>query len=323
MKKVSAALVGAMCLLLSACNSGSDDSDRTTTQEQAQTTDHKMGEMVEGNGVGLKIDKAYVSKTYEQDAENSVDSPLETVTARDKGKFLVIETTVRNDSEEDMDLTCSAPISIKLETDKDAKYGPVESLYKLPGNPECNDQLGPDFDTKMTWIFEFQESHKPERIAFAAMAESMKSGIEEFSYIALDKLSNKEPASSENNGPNPTSAASATAGNSDSVAETQAPAAQAEPQDSQQQEQAQANTAPALGATCGTAQILQPAVTADGTNVVCVGMGANAPARWVQGPAPSGQTVDDGQTCSEGEEGGQDAQGRMLMCVGGQWVYGP
>lgn len=319
MKKISVALVGAMCLLLSACNSGSDDSDRTTTQEQAQTADHKMGEMVEGNGVGLQIDKAYVSDSYVQSSMDDADQK-ETVKPREKAQFVTLETVVRNDSDTAIDPVCGGGFSIKLFTDKDKEYGTVENIFLIPANEECRD-LDPEFDQKVTYIFEIPSSSKADHVEF--YNNNTDPFGEDATSIALDKLSNKAPASSENNGPNPTSAASATEGNSDSVAETQASAAQAEPQDSQQQEQAQANTAPALGATCGTAQILQPAVTADGTNVVCVGMGANAPARWVQGPAPSGQTVDDGQTCSEGEEGGQDAQGRMLMCVGGQWVYGP
>ncbi|MDN6241626.1 hypothetical protein [Corynebacterium variabile] len=83
-------------------------------------------------------------------------------------------------------------------------------------------------------------------------------------------------------------------------------------------------SAPAYGVPCSAAQVGMPATGADGTSLVCVGMGANAPATWVYGPEPAGVgTASDGGGCTEGEAGGQDNSGHMMMCVGGQWVYGP
>lgn len=90
-------------------------------------------------------------------------------------------------------------------------------------------------------------------------------------------------------------------------------------------EQAPASaSAPAYGVPCSEAQISQPATGADGTPLVCVGMGGTASPSWVYGPEAQGPgTATSGGACAEGEAGGQDEQGRMMMCLNGEWVYGP
>ena len=66
-----------------------------------------------------------------------------------------------------------------------------------------------------------------------------------------------------------------------------------------------------------------PGTAADGTPLVCVNMGASG-FSWVSGPSPQGVgTASDGGSCVDGDVGGQDEQGRMMMCVNGEWVYGP
>lgn len=83
-------------------------------------------------------------------------------------------------------------------------------------------------------------------------------------------------------------------------------------------------SAPAYGVPCSESQISQPATGADGTPLVCVGMGGTASPSWVYGPEAQGPgTATDGGACVEGEEGGQDEAGRMMMCLNGEWVYGP
>ncbi|WP_192497478.1 hypothetical protein [Corynebacterium sp. 321] len=46
--------------------------------------------------------------------------------------------------------------------------------------------------------------------------------------------------------------------------------------------------------------------------------------KWVHGTKPAGVgTASSGAACTEEEIGGQDDEGRMMMCIDGQWVYGP
>lgn len=83
-------------------------------------------------------------------------------------------------------------------------------------------------------------------------------------------------------------------------------------------------SAPAYGVPCSESQLLQPATGADGTSLVCVGMGANAGPVWVYGPEGQGAGTAVADTeCADGESGGQDEAGRMMMCSNGTWIYGP
>lgn len=81
------------------------------------------------------------------------------------------------------------------------------------------------------------------------------------------------------------------------------------------------------GGPCAKSQISYPGVTADGNHVVCI-MDPNNPHQgiWVDGPAPSGETRAQGDPCVEGpngDSGAVDNRGRIMICSGGQWVYGP
>lgn len=50
-------------------------------------------------------------------------------------------------------MTCSFPIDIKVFNGSSQVYSPIESLYKIKDNPECNAQLQPGFESPMTWAF--------------------------------------------------------------------------------------------------------------------------------------------------------------------------
>jgi hypothetical protein len=69
-------------------------------------------------------------------------------------KFVSVKATVTNNAKSGMDLTCGYPIKIVVVNSKDQEYTPIEKLYNLQGNPECNDQLQPGFSAEMEWAFE-------------------------------------------------------------------------------------------------------------------------------------------------------------------------
>ena len=73
--------------------------------------------------------------------------------AGDDAKFVVVQTHVVNNAKTSLDLTCSFPVSTKLVDDQERQFDPIDDLYKLEGNPECNDQLQPGFESDMTWVY--------------------------------------------------------------------------------------------------------------------------------------------------------------------------
>lgn len=320
MKSRLSALIGAVILtgtLAAGCTSGSDDSGESAAASTTAASDYEvMGVAAKGDGATVTVNAAYEADMYRTYTDGSWTSgeerPTKEVDARDKGKFVVIETTIVNDTNHDMDLTCRSTggyVDAVLQTDPEAIYQPVKRLDEIPGNPECNADLGSGFDAEMTWVFEVPEDRQA--VFFNFMTDN--SDEDDTTFIRLDKFGEKPSTTARE--PEPTDAPDAAAVEPEADAYT--------PEAVPEMQEVPAS-APAYGVPCSTSQLLQPATGADGTPLVCVGMGANAPARWVYGPEASGVgTASDGAACTEGEAGGQDESGRMMMCDNGQWVYGP
>lgn len=75
------------------------------------------------------------------------------VPAGGAAKYVIVETSVLNTGKASMDLTCSYAIAAKLVDDKGRQFDPIEDLYTIKGNPECNKQLQPGFASDMTWVY--------------------------------------------------------------------------------------------------------------------------------------------------------------------------
>lgn len=66
---------------------------------------------------------------------------------------MLLTTQVTNNSKKGLDLTCGGPVQIRVYNDKEQEYSPVDDLYQIKGNPECNSRLDPGFSASMTWAF--------------------------------------------------------------------------------------------------------------------------------------------------------------------------
>jgi hypothetical protein len=67
--------------------------------------------------------------------------------------YVIVKADVVNNAKKSMDLTCSLPIRTVLIDDQDHNFDPIQDLYKVKGNPECNEALQPGFATGMTWVY--------------------------------------------------------------------------------------------------------------------------------------------------------------------------
>ncbi len=88
---------------------------------------------------------------YRPDTPSAVFTPLAPQTG---AKFVVLKSTVTNNSKVGMDLTCGYPIKIIVVNTKEQEYTPIDDLRNIQGNPVCNDSLQPGFSAEMTWAFE-------------------------------------------------------------------------------------------------------------------------------------------------------------------------
>ncbi|MDK6906642.1 hypothetical protein ACYATL_06550 [Actinotignum timonense] len=69
------------------------------------------------------------------------------------GKFFLAKAKVENVGKTSMDLTCSLPVKIKAFSAKSQEFDQVDELYKIAGNPECNDLMQPGFAKEITYAF--------------------------------------------------------------------------------------------------------------------------------------------------------------------------
>jgi hypothetical protein len=67
--------------------------------------------------------------------------------------YVIVNTHVLNKAKTSMDLTCSLPIRTVLIDDQNRNFDPIHELYKIKGNPECNEELQPGFAADMTWVY--------------------------------------------------------------------------------------------------------------------------------------------------------------------------
>ena len=117
----------------------------------------EVGQTVSNRGITLTVTAARPVESIEMNESNfRVGSGYEKYTKtppEQGGKFVMIETHIVNNGQSSLDLTCSFPIDAKLVDDRDRNFDPIQDLYKLKGNPECNKQLQPGFEDDMTYVY--------------------------------------------------------------------------------------------------------------------------------------------------------------------------
>ncbi|WP_186314586.1 hypothetical protein [Corynebacterium glyciniphilum] len=211
-------LAATTALTLAGCAGNSSDSGaETSSATTSQASTPGMGVAAEGNGATVTVNNAYetdVIQTYTDGSWNTGEErPTEEQTARDGGKYVVVETTVVNDTTGDMDLTCRSTggwVRAAMQVRDSSLYQPIDALYDIPGNPECNTNLGSGFDADMTWVFLIPSDREP--LTFKFKADSAPEG-EAPTVIHLDKLG--EAPVPEGSDPEPTQG---TTGNADETA---------------------------------------------------------------------------------------------------------
>lgn len=78
---------------------------------------------------------------------------LSDVPADPGAKYITLQTRVFNDGKHSIDLTCGCPVLTHVIDKRARKFDSIDKLYQIPGNPECNANLQPGFESDMTWIY--------------------------------------------------------------------------------------------------------------------------------------------------------------------------
>lgn len=116
-----------------------------------------VGDVAINGGIHIKVISAIASPAVTLNTSHyrsgSGYEIYENVQAQAGGKYVIVETMVTNNAKAPIDLTCSFPIDFKVLNSSSQVYSPIQKLYQIKGNPECNAQLQPGFESFMIWAF--------------------------------------------------------------------------------------------------------------------------------------------------------------------------
>lgn len=129
----------------------------TTDSAPATPPSASVGQTVSNRGITLTVTKAHSVNSIEMNESNfRPGSGYEKYTAtlpKAGGRFIAVTAHVVNNATVSLDLTCSLPINTKLVDSQQRNFDAIDDLYKIKGNPECNEQLQPGFEADMTWVY--------------------------------------------------------------------------------------------------------------------------------------------------------------------------
>lgn len=186
-------------LLLAGCSAepaSSTGSPATTASAAPVTTkptptappSASIGQTASNRGITLTVTDARAVDSIQMNESNfrpgSGYEKYTKTTPQAGGRFVSVTAHVVNNAKVGLDLTCSLPISTKLVDSQQRNFDAIDDLYKLKGNPECNDQLQPGFEADMTWVYLVPQSAKV--IGWGFQDTTDFSGTVDFTTVRFD-----------------------------------------------------------------------------------------------------------------------------------------
>lgn len=163
-------------------NSSATGTETTeTTDESPSASD--IGTTAVSGGIHMKLLKVSTSRTVNYRGGMSTDVTPGGEPASHKapqgGRYVFVKTTVENKTSGGIDITCSYPIRTRVESDDGTEYDPIDSLFLIPGNPECNDSLQHGFKATVTWVFLISKDTRVGKFTFRDVSDESSSDEEE------------------------------------------------------------------------------------------------------------------------------------------------
>ncbi|WP_431711540.1 hypothetical protein [Glutamicibacter uratoxydans] len=136
----------------------------------AQTVvDGKIGQQLVNGRVSLTVVKAEIVDSVPMNRSGYVEEEFMVIT-HDKpskgAKFVRVDTLIKNTGDTSMDLTCDWVIENKLLDSENRAFDPIDELYLLLDNPQCNVKLQPGLETDMSYVYMIPESASVETFSF-------------------------------------------------------------------------------------------------------------------------------------------------------------
>lgn len=82
------------------------------------------------------------------------------LTPTDGTRFISVKVHIVNNGQQPVDLTCGYVVDIRAVNSSNQQYTPIDNLFKIPGNPECNADLQPGMGADMQYVFNVPQNAK-------------------------------------------------------------------------------------------------------------------------------------------------------------------
>ena len=123
----------------------------SASAEPTQKPQPSVGDTTTNKTLALKFDK------YEEPATISYDETgarrYQAKQPEEGMKWVAATMTVTNNGKHSIDLTCSLPVTIKAVDSQSREFDPIQSLYGVQGNPQCDSQTQPGQSKTVTYVF--------------------------------------------------------------------------------------------------------------------------------------------------------------------------
>lgn len=73
---------------------------------------------------------------------------------QDGAKYVRVDTTIENIGDAPFGLTCDLPIHVGVLDAQQQRFDPIPELFRVKGNPECNEALQPGRSGQVAFVFE-------------------------------------------------------------------------------------------------------------------------------------------------------------------------
>jgi hypothetical protein len=147
----------------------------------------KVGDQVSNRGITLTVTAARAVDSVDVNETGSrPGSGYEKYTKKlpdAGGRFVMVQAHIINNAKVSLDLTCGLPITTKLVDAQQRNFDAIDDLYKIKGNPECNHQLQPGFESDMTWVYMVPISASV--IGWAFQDTTALNGLGDYSTVAF------------------------------------------------------------------------------------------------------------------------------------------
>ncbi|MBM6982042.1 MAG: DUF4352 domain-containing protein [Bifidobacterium thermophilum] len=176
---------------LADATASSDSSDDSSNNSEDNPQQGQIGQTVDNGGIEMKLISASEQSTinYDTCGDGCSNGKYAPKSPDANTKYWVAVVEVKNNTKQPLDITCGYPYEIKALNSDNQQYTPIENLYQVQGNPECNASLQPGLSAQVTYPFQVPLDAKMVALAFHDVGDSLSGtgGQEEYSYLIADQ----------------------------------------------------------------------------------------------------------------------------------------